>query len=431
MNPFRRNFRRALGASVSIVALLAACAAEPGAEASQDGERAVDSVAAPVAASILPDSILRPRPPLVPTPPVIRGLYVNRWAAVGQKMWDLIGVARRTEINALVIDVKDDRGFVLYRSGVPLAREIGADTNSPMSAKRMRAVLDTMRAHGIYPIARIVVVKDPLLAEHELEWAIKRRDDPARPWLDKNGKPWLDPHHAGVWTYAADLAREAVDLGFSEVQLDYVRFPDERGMHRDAAFPLANGRPRAQVIREQIGATRAALKSTGVPLTIDVFGLTTSDTTDMGIGQRWEMFVDQADAILPMTYPSHYALGSYGIANPNASPYATIDRAMRDAKRRTEGITGAGIIIPWYQDFTLGAPRYGAAQVRAQIAAGYANGFPSWILWNPRSVYTLSALEPDGEERKPVEQWKPSPKPVASPDSAKAAAVADTAAPGE
>ena len=411
--------RRALSASLPLAGLLAGCASEPGAQPAR-----ADSPNAAAPTAIAPDSILRPRPPLVPTPPVIRGLYVNRWAAVGQKMWDLIAVARRTEVNALVIDVKDDRGFVLYRSGVPLAREIGADTNSPMSAKRIRAVLDTMRAHGIYPIARIVVVKDPLLAEHKLEWAIKRRDDPGRPWLDKNGKPWLDAHHAGVWTYAADLAREAVDLGFSEVQLDYVRFPDERNMHRDAAFPLANGRSRAQVIREQIGATRAALEPTGVPLTIDVFGLTTSDTTDMGIGQRWEMFVDQADAILPMTYPSHYARGSYGIANPNASPYATIDRAMRDAKRRTEGITSAGVIIPWYQDFTLGPPRYGAAEVRAQIRAGYANGFPSWILWNPRSVYTLSALEPDGEERKPATQWKPSPRPAAPRDSAAGAAPA-------
>ena len=409
--------------------LLAACASEPEAQPSRAGAGDADSSADAATAAIAPDSLLRPKPPLVPTPPVIRGLYVNRWAAVGQKMWDLIGVARRTEVNALVIDVKDDRGFVLYRSAVPLAREIGADTNSPMSAKRMRAVLDTMRTHGIYPIARIVVAKDPLVAEHKLEWAIRRRDDPSRPWLDKNGKPWLDPHHAEVWEYAADLAREAVDLGFSEVQLDYVRFPDERGMHRDAAFPLANGRTRAEVIREQIGATRAALETTGVPLAIDVFGLTTSDTTDMGIGQRWEMFVDQADAILPMTYPSHYALGSYGIANPNASPYATIDRAMRDAKRRTEGITGAGIIIPWYQDFTLGAPRYGAAQVRAQIQAGYANGFPSWILWNPRSVYTLSALEPDGEERKPATQWRPSPAPAAAADSASGPAPAAAASP--
>lgn len=402
--------------------LAAGCAEEPDAQTagadSLETARTIPAAAAPVA----PDSLLRPKPPLVPPPPVIRGLYVNRWAAVGQKMWNLIGVARRTEINALVIDVKDDRGFVLYRSTVPLAREIGADTNSAMSATRLRAVLDTMRAHGIYPIARIVVVKDPLLAEHRLHWAIKRRDDHAKPWLDRNGKPWLDPHHDSVWTYAVDLAREAVDLGFSEVQLDYVRFPDERGMHRDAVFPLANGRPRAAVIREQIGATRAALEPTGVPMTIDVFGLTTSDTTDMGIGQRWEAFIDQADAVLPMTYPSHYAPGSYGIANPNASPYATIDRAMRDARRRTEGIAGAATIIPWYQDFTLGPPRYGAAQVRAQIQAGYDNGFPSWILWNPRSVYTLDALKADGEERKPVNAWRP----TAPADTTRAA---DSAAP--
>ena len=94
-----------------------------------------------------------------------------------------------------------------------------------MSYRRVRAVLDSMRTYGIYPIARIVVAKDPLLAEQKLEWSIKRRSDPTKPWLDKNGKPWLDPHQRGVWQYAADLAKEAVNLGFSEVQFDYVRFP--------------------------------------------------------------------------------------------------------------------------------------------------------------------------------------------------------------
>ena len=175
-------------------------------------------------------------------------------------MWDLIEVAKRTEVNALVIDVKDDRGFVLYHSTVPLAREIGADTTRPMSYRRVRAVLDSMRTYGIYPIARIVVAKDPLLAEHKLEWSIKRRSDPAKPWLDKNGKPWLDPHQRGVWQYAADLAKEAVNLGFSEVQFDYVRFPDEKRLVSEATFPLANGRIRAQVIREQLGFTRGALR---------------------------------------------------------------------------------------------------------------------------------------------------------------------------
>jgi hypothetical protein len=393
-----RRFGRSrlfLCAAPLAVAALGACARE---ERSARGEGAsATSSAAPTPAPppppVVPDSVARPPQPLVATPRVVRGLYVNRWAALGQRMWELIDVAKRTEVNALVIDVKDDRGFVLYRSTVPLAREIGADTNRAMSYRRVRMVLDSMRTHGIYPVARIVVAKDPLLAEKKLEWSIKQRSDPSKPWLDKNGRPWLDPHQRGVWQYATDLAKEAVNLGFSEVQFDYVRFPDEKRLVREAVFPLANGRVRAQVIREQLAFTRAELKSTRVPMTIDVFGLTATDTTDMGIGQQWEMFVDQADAVLPMVYPSHFAPGTYKLSNPNAAPHATIDHAMKDANRRSAGIANAARIVPWYQDFTLGPPRYGAAEVRAQIRAGYENGVKSWMLWNPGSRYNVGALE--------------------------------------
>jgi hypothetical protein len=293
-----------------------------------------------------------------------------------------------------VIDVKDDRGFVLYHSTVSLAREIGADTTRTMSYRRVRAVLDTMRTYGIYPIARIVVAKDPLLAEQKLEWSIKRRVDPTQPWLDKNGKPWLDPHQRGIWQYAADLAKEAVNLGFSEVQFDYVRFPDEKRLITETVYPLSNGRTRAQVIRDQLGFVRTALKPTSMRVTADVFGLTATDTTDMGIGQRWEMFVDQVDVVLPMIYPSHFARGTYKLRNPNARPYETISHALKDAIARSDSVPNAALIIPWYQDFTLGAPRYEAAQIRAQKKAGYDNGFQSWILWNPKSNYTLAALEP-------------------------------------
>lgn len=331
----------------------------------------------------------------VPTPDTLRGLYVNRWAALGSKLNRLIDVARKTEVNALVIDVKDDRGFVLYRSDVPLAREIGADTADGhwMSASRLRAMLDTMTAHGIYPIARIVVAKDPLLAQKKLDLAIKRKAD-LQPWLDKNGNPWLDPHQRAVWQYAADLAREAYHLGFSEVQFDYVRFPDEKRLVAETVYPLANGRPRAQVIREQLGFLRSSLKPSGIRVTADVFGLTATDTTDMGIGQRWEMFVDQVDVVLPMVYPSHFARGTYKLGNPNAHPYATIDNALKDAIQRSKPIANAAQIIPWYQDFTLGPPHYYAEHIRAQKKAGYDNGFHSWILWNPKSNYTVAALEP-------------------------------------
>ena len=383
---------------IIIAAILAAACTDKGVESRPvGGQQPAPTSAAEVARldSIRRDSIERARIVRVATPDTVRGLYVNRWAALGKKMGQLIELAKKTEVNALVIDVKDDRGFVLYKSRVPLAVQIGADTNSAMSHKRLRAILDTMAAHRIYPIARIVVAKDPLLAGAKLDWAIKRRDN-MQPWLDKNGKPWLDPHHREVWQYAADLAREAYDLGFSEVQFDYVRFPDEKRLVREAVYPLANGRVRAQVIREQLGYVRSYLKPVKMPVTIDVFGLTATDTTDMGIGQRWEMFVDQADVVLPMVYPSHFAPGTYKLGNPNANPYSTIDHAMQDAKRRSASIPTAAKIIPWYQDFTLGPPHYYAEQVRAQMRAGYANGFQSWILWNPGSRYTESALEPDG-----------------------------------
>ncbi|HEX6626862.1 MAG TPA: putative glycoside hydrolase [Gemmatimonadaceae bacterium] len=336
-------------------------------------------------------------PPVVhvPTPDTLRGLYVNRWAALGSKLRTLIDVARKTEVNSLVIDVKDDRGFVLYPSDVALAHEIGADTADGhwMSRAKLRAVLDTLVAHQIYPIARIVVAKDPLLARKKLDLAIKRKSD-LQPWLDKNGNPWLDPHHREVWQYAADLAREAYQLGFSEVQFDYVRFPDERRLATEAIYPLANGRVRAQVIREQLGFLRSALKALPMRVTADVFGLTATDTTDMGIGQKWEMFVDQVDVVLPMVYPSHFARGTYKLRNPNAHPYATIDNALKDAIERSKPVAGAAKIIPWYQDFTLGAPHYYAQHIRAQKKAGYDNGFQSWILWNPKSNYTFAALEP-------------------------------------
>jgi len=361
---------------------------------SASGIQQQSHAAAGVGDSTQPRDTAPPPVTYVPRPDTLRGLYVNRWAALGDRMWDLIDVAKRTEINALVIDVKDDRGLVLYKSRVPLAQAIGADSNRPMSPRRLAALFDSLRANHIYPIARIVVAKDPLLAGERLEWAIKRRAD-GKAWLDKNGHPWLDPTQPAVWQYAIDLAHEARAVGFSAVQFDYVRFPDDNRMVREAVFPLERGRTRAQVIRDQLGVVREALKPSGMPMTIDVFGLTATDTTDMGIGQRWEMFIDRADVVLPMVYPSHFAPGTYKLGNPNAHPYATIDHALKDMKKRTAGISGAARIVPWYQDFTLGPPAYSAPQVRAQIKAGYDNGFHSWILWNPGSKYHTDALEPE------------------------------------
>ena len=323
---------------------------------------------------------------------MVHGLYVNRWAAIGAKVWQLIGLAKQTGINAFVIDVKDDRGFVLYHSRVALAHDIGADTVRP-SARSACALFSIRYAAAPHLSDRSDCSRQRSVARSSATaWAIRSRSDPSVAWHDRQGRPWVDANQRGVWQYAVDLAREAIDYGFSEVQFDYVRFPDDKNLMREATFPLAHGRTRAQVIREQLGFVHAALTAYGVPMSADVFGLTASDTTDMGIGQRWEMFVDQLDVVSPMSYPSHYAPGTYHLQDPNAHPYAVIDHTLKDAARRSAGIPHAATVRPWYQDFTLGPPRYGPAEVRAQIQAGYANGVQSWLLWNPGSRYSAAEL---------------------------------------
>lgn len=330
------------------------------------------------------------RAPLVPTPEAVRGIYLNAWASgSARKLERLIGLARRTEINTFVIDVKDVSGYVSYRTGVALARQIGADKD--IRIRDVRALLARLREEGIYPIARIVVFKDELLAKRRPDLAIQRADGSV--WRDHNGEFWVDAYNKEIWDYNIALAREAVMLGFSEVQWDYVRFPDVPARYmRDAVYPARNGRSREEAIREFLAYSREQLADLGVPVTADVFGLTVSAGDDMGIGQKWSKMVDVTDVLLPMVYPSHFARGSYGIPVPNADPYRTIRTAMEYAIRRTQGIEGAAKIRPWLQDFSLGQPPYGPAEVRAQIQATYDVGIQEWILWNPASNYTEAAL---------------------------------------
>ncbi|HEX6940408.1 MAG TPA: putative glycoside hydrolase [Longimicrobiales bacterium] len=369
-----------------------------GLSAAYDGASAADDVAVPagplppLGEDVFP-SVAAPR---VPKPAAVRGLYVNAWAAGSRrKMAKLIALADSTEINSFVIDVKDATGYVSYPTGVALARQIGADRDTRI--RDIRGLLAELRAHGIYPIARIVVFKDPLLAKRKPEWAIQK--DSGGIWVDHNGELWVDSFNREVWDYAIALAREAVLLGFSEVQWDYVRFPDvpQRFM-RTAVYPARAGRTREDAIREFLRYSRDRLSDLGVLITADVFGLTVSANTDMGIGQRWEKMVDVTDVLLPMVYPSHFAKGSYGIPVPNADPYQTVKTAMDFAVARSAGVAGAAAIRPWLQDFTLGWPDYGAAEVRAQIKATYDAGIDEWVLWNPASDYTAAALAPEGGE---------------------------------
>jgi hypothetical protein len=193
------------------------------------------------------------------------------------------------------------------------------------------------------------------------------------------------------------LAEEVARLGFPEIQWDYVRFPDISPSDRArTVYPGAGDTPLPEAIRGFLRYSRERLAEVGVLVTADVFGITTSASRDVGIGQVWESVIDAVDVALPMVYPSHYWSGSFGYEEPNAFPYEVVRRAVEDALRRSAAVEGAGNTRPWLQAFTLGEPRYGAPEVRAQIQAAYDAGVQEWILWNPGSRYDEGALEPVG-----------------------------------
>ncbi len=214
-----------------------------------------------------------------------------------------------------------------------------------------------------------------------------------------------------MWIYAAQVAAEAVLMGFREIQFDYVRFPDEPAHRMQRAVFTARrpGDTQRAAIRRHVAMLKQRVGALGVPFTLDVFGLTTSAEGGMGIGQYWDDLAQLADVLLPMVYPSHYPRGAYGIPYPNAEPYAVVRRALEDGLRRNSQLTGAARIRPYLQAFTLRRPRYSAAEVRAQIQAVEDLGLTGWVLWNARGVYPAAALRPAWPSgRAPVEALHPS-----------------------
>ncbi len=327
-------------------------------------------------------------------PEYVRGIYLNAWAAGSTRRMDaLLELARKTEVNTFVIDIKDASGYVSHRTEVPLAQEVGA--TGEVRVRDLPGLLRRLHAEGIYPIARIVVVQDPILAAGRPDMAIQDRDGGI--FRDGKGIFWLNPYDQRVWDYNLALAREVAGMGFPEIQWDYVRFPDIPASEKArAVYPGAGDRPQHQVIADFLGSSRRQLADLGVVVTADVFGVITSASRDVGIGQFWESLIGEVDVALPMVYPSHYWRGSFGYQRPNAFPYEVVKRALQDALRRSAAVEGAGATRPWLQNFTLGQPPYGAPEVRAQIQAAYDVGIQEWILWNPGSRYTESALEPVG-----------------------------------
>jgi hypothetical protein len=326
------------------------------------------------------------------TYPVIRALYLNRFAPQSaRKMRHLFAIADSSEINGFVVDMKDEFGLN-YRSTNPkLARNAGG-THGYVG--NVRALIDSIKAHKLVPIARVVAFKDPVAAQVNPEWTIRREDGSI--WQDKEGLAWVNAHSKDVWEYNLAVAEELVKLGFEEIQWDYIRFPEPYRSLPKQVFPGATlSKPDALAAFLKLAQER--LSKIGARNTADIFGLVTTVRGALEVGQWWEKISPNVDVVLPMVYPSHYPRGAFGIAAPNAEPYKVLKTALDTARVRDEklGIAKAEHVRPWIQAFTLGKPPYGPEEIRQQKQAIYDAGFKGWVLWSPGSMYDafVPALE--------------------------------------
>jgi hypothetical protein len=318
---------------------------------------------------------------------IVRALYVNRFGVQSTKrMAKMIAIADSTEINALVLDMKDEFGLN-YKSAIPaVARNAG----TAGTVRNLEALLDTLKAHDILPIARLVVFKDSVTARLNPGWTIRKAD--GSPWRDHQGLAWVNPYNRELWEYNLSVAEELVKLGFGEVQFDYIRFPEPYKSLPQQVFPDTKGQSKPEVLAEFLKTANARFDKLGVRTTADIFGLVTTVKGPLEIGQEWEKIAPVTDVLLPMVYPSHYPRGSFGVARPNAEPYKIIYTAIKRARERNEklGIHGGRENVrPWLQAFSLGQPKYDASHMREQIRAVYDAGYDGWVLWSPGSNYDL------------------------------------------
>jgi hypothetical protein len=333
------------------------------------------------------------------SPTAVRALYVNRWASQSRKrMAKLIATADSTEINALVIDMKDEFGLNYATKNPEFAKNAG----TAAKISNVTALIDTLKAHKILPIARIVVFKDSVTARVHPDWTIRRGDNSI--WRDKKGIAWVNPYHRELWDYNIGVAEELVKLGFGEIQFDYIRFPEPYPSLPKQVFPNAGDLSKPAALAAYLKDAKTRLNKLGVHSTADIFGLVTTVGGALEVGQDWEKISPVVDVVLPMVYPSHYPRGSLGVPYPNGDPYKIIQIAISRARERDKklGISEPEHIRPWLQAFTLGKPTYGAEQLREEKKAVYDAGYDGWVMWNPGSFYDvyLPALEKTLESRK-------------------------------
>ncbi len=320
-------------------------------------------------------------------PKVLHGIYITGWTAGSSRFKELINIAKNNGINTFVVDIKGASGYLSYDSNIPLAKEIHSNKRKISSLQEIAA---ECIKNNIFPIARIVVFKDPVLAEHKKDIVIRKIN--GRIYYDTSGLPWVDPYSKIVWNYNLSVAQDAIAAGFREIQFDYVRFP-AIPENIKLIYPADKSNiSKSDNIANFLQYSAENLHKYGIKIEADVFGLVLTNTADLGIGQNLEKMAKYADYICPMVYPSHYWKGSFGYSDPDANPYGIINQALKDGLKRLKQINSQCKLIPYLQDFSI-YHHYGEEQILLEKKAVYDNNLKSWFMWNAANVYTIGALK--------------------------------------
>jgi hypothetical protein len=323
---------------------------------------------------------------------MIKAVYANLGVLSDPERWNrLIEIADTTEINAIVIDVKQDT--IYYDTQVPFYRDIDGMITPIFDPRELLAELDE---HGIYSIARMVVFKDPIVAEGRPDLAV-RDEVTGGLWLDMNGTPWVNAFNQELWEANADLGAELGQLGFDEVQYDYIRFPSD-GDLRTADFGNDySEESRRAAITGAVALGSEKVRAAGAAFSIDLFPIIALLGDDQGIGQTLQDLTPLADYVSLMIYPSHFEEGNIPVdGHPNDFPAETVTYTLERSQQWVPGTMKK--MRPWLQDFTYpleGYSEYGPAEVRAQIEAAGAQGVSGWLLWNAAGEFQVSALSPE------------------------------------
>ena len=324
------------------------------------------------------------------TPFTVKALYLTVYGIASKKLREAaLEAMKLNKMNALVIDIKGDRGFIPFKVNIPLAEEVGAQKT--ILIKDMPALMASLKEQGLYLIARIVVFKDDPLAAAKPQWAVKRGGGVFR---DRERLRWVDPFRTEIWDYNIAIAKVAAELGFDEVQFDYVRFPDKKGV---VFSQPSNQDTRTEAVTGFLEAAHRALTPYNVMVAADIFGYVCWNTNDTDIGQRIDRAVKAVDIVSPMLYPSGYQFGIPNYRNPVQHPYEIVYLSLKRAQART----GASPLRfrPWLQAFRDYAFRGGdfkEDRMRIQIEAADKFGASGWMFWNPRNIYPTGKFTNDG-----------------------------------